>query len=936
MPIASNVSIDYTNKIIDVTGVDSSTPYDILNLYSYSKEEFKLSANADDDFAWDAPTPFDLTLKNGWYLRRHSIPRISGGSITTNYGTDVIGAYELNTGGTSFVEGDIGLTVRNATQATNFGTLVDFDNNRNVIWVRLSAGQHNAASSDTIEVTTAGGTGSKTSTGVEAYGNDQWTGIKTIGDLVSVGPGPLMYVYVGDVTTGDYNGKSRRVEGVIESANHFEDDFNEELTNANRGALDSVLVNIVYSGTTLGNPAGEIRAYARTGLDTYSDFAIDITAGGLISIPISNAPDGEDTLGEYAIAVDGIASGPFQANETIQENGGGTPNWRAEIVEVIGTQAATRVLILRSLTGAISDNDTFIGNTSSATGVVRGTTGSGIITYDVETDGIIEGEYGNLLTGGSSGATSNLRGHLTIAEGTTSVGYAVVEVRHDNEAFSTDYTDFSDNEAVTGTGVNVTTDLATRPFDRLASGLDDIRIKACVWDLTVTSSAGFAVGQNITQATSGAKGTVVSVPDSTSVFVSQNNGISFNGTNNIDNDDATDPEPVSAATKDYTFDFALSLQSAFPYTIMIEGAGRTAAEIYHYAKFFQQARATAAFTDLNNSNSDPDNDRHFYMLKERAGGATLDIADIEGEEYYRAFTDDDGTNSYTNQDQKSRLVVSNGGALVTGQGVAISNIASADANNYTLTDSNNTTHIPEVSITVSITNCVVGAHLHIAKDDGAGQEDKAQYTSDNVANVAGDVDFVITASIPNDTPLSGTIKVVDTGNTSPENREMRYRYSSWTGSTFTLETASTGTAEATSSGNTLVDTGAFASVEVGDPIRNTTDGSYGWVKEKVDANTIITTQLEGGGSNDWADMDNWETNTLVVTYTNADTAYVPYVDIVVDTATENQLLTFVANRNIILVHRDENYIDVVTQGTITNTGFSFRISQTPDSRYTPT
>lgn len=935
MAIADNVTIDYTNKIIDVTDVDSSTPYDILNLYSYAKEEFKLSANIDDDFAYDAPTPFDLTLKNGWYMRRHGIPRVSGGSITTAYGTDVIGMYELNSGGTAFVEGDIGLTVRNATQATNFGTLVDFDNNRNAIWVRLSSGQHNAAASDTIECTTAGGTGSKTSTGVENYGNDQWTGIKTIGDLVTSGPQPLMYVYVGDTTTGDFAAAGRRYEHVLTSSNHREDDPNEAYTNVDRGAIDSALIAITESGNTLGNPAGEIRVYGRHGLDTYSDFAIDITAGGLISIPISNGEDSEDTLGEFAIAVDGIASGPFTNGEEITEDTA-TPTWKAEIVTQYGTQAATRILVLRSLTGTPADNDTFTGASSSATGVVRGTVGGQVFAYDVETDGILEADYAKTLTSdGAEGWQGLLRGHLTIAEGTTTVGYAVCESNHDFNADPDYYDVLDDNSDVTATGIDVTVDTATL-YTRLASDLDDIRIKACVWDLTVGSSATFAVGDDITQQTSGAKGTIVSIPDGTSIFVSQNNTTSFNGSNDIDDDNSADTTTVSNAVKDETFDYALNLQSSFPYTILIDANGRTASEIYQYAKFFQQARATAAFTDLNGVNADPDNDREFNMLKERAGGAVLDLTTVQGEEYFRAFTDDDGTNSYTIQDAKSRLVVNNGGSLVTGQGVAIFDIAPADGNNFTLTDANGTAHIPEVSITITITNNVIGAHLHIALDDGSGQEDKAQFTSHNTNNSEGDTTFEVTTTIPNDTPLSGTIKVVDTGNTTPENREMRYRYDSWSGTAFTLTAAETGQAEGASSGNTLVDTGAFASVEVGDPIRNTTDGSYGWVKEKTDANTIVTTQLEGGTSNDWANLDNWETNTLVVTYTNADTAYVPYLDIVVDTATEAQSLTFVSNRNIVLVHRDEDYIDVTTQGTITSSGFSFRISQTADSRYTPT
>ena len=942
MAIADNIDIDFTNRIVDVTGVDALAPWDVLNVYSYLKEQFKLSPNADDDFALDAPTPFDLTLKNNWYLRRHSLPRITGGSVTANYGTDQIEKLAFAAGGyTNVVESDIGKVVA-GTGLDADDVLIDFDNNRRVWWVRTG---DTTTVSDSTAITITGGTGAGTTAGgsVDCV-TDQWTGVKTIGDLVTTGPGPLIYIFVGDTTTGDFLGTARRVEGVADDALHFEDDFNEELINGDRGALDSVLINIIDAGTTLGNPSGEIRAYARTGLDTYSDFSISITAGGLISIPVSNAPDGQDTLGEYAVAVDGIASGPFTVAETIEENSGGTPNWRAEVVEVIGTQAATRVLILRSLTGAITDNDTFVGNSSSATGVIRGTTGSSIITYDVETDGIIEGEYGNLLTGGTSTATSNLRGHLTIAEGDTTNGHAIVEVRHDNEAFATDYIDFV-SEGVTGTGVDVTADITGRAFDRLASGLDDIRIKAVVFDLTVADSSGFVVGADCTQTVTGAKGTVISVPDSTSIFVSQNNTTEWTGANVIDDDNGAATETITGAVRDHTFDFALSLQSAFPYDIMIEAAGRTAAELFHYAKFFQEARATAAFTDLNGSNADPDNDREFNMIKERAGGSTLDLTTVQGEEYVRAFTDDDATNSYSNQDQKSRLVVSNGGALVTGQGVAIINIASADANNFTLIDSDNVTHIPNVSVTVSITNCVTasgGAHLHVALDNGSGQEDKLQFNVAAAGNTAGDADLVIDEVLPNDTPTTGTVKVVDTSGTQTENRELRYRYSSYVTSTFTLTsgagtgTETTGDATGTTLTDSAADFGGADSVIVGDPIRNSTTSDIAWVKEIISTTQLATTALTGGGDNEWGSGDGYDINVLAFTHDGTETAYVPYLDIICDTATETVNLTFVSNRNIVLVHRHVDFLDVASLGTITNTGFSFRISQTTDPRYTAT
>lgn len=926
MAIADDTSIDYTNQIIDLTG---TTVYDVSVLYSFCKEQFKLSANIDDDFAWTPNTPTDFTLKNGWILRLHSIRRLKNGGIKTVYGTDIIGQYEVS-GGTNFVEGDIGKTVRNSTQAVNFGTLVDFDNTSGRILVRLSSGQHDAANSDVLEVTTDGGTGTRTSNGIEAFGDDQWTNIATIGDLVGGNTNPLMYVFTGDLATGDNNGNARKNTGR-------EDDPDESLTNFDRGTID-VLIRIIYAGTTLGNPAGEIRVYARTGLDNYSDFGIDISAGGRISVPISNSNDVEDTIGDYAFAYDGGTAGDFTVGEEITENST-PPTWKAEVVRDIeaGTTTTVGILVVRGLTALPSDNDAFTGTTSGETGSVRGTAGGQFFAYDAGSLEIDEADYGNLLTsGGASGWTGNLRGHFTKAEGAGGItGYAVVETRHDVKANSTDYVLLGDNETITGTGVDIVSDTNT-DYTRLCSDLDDVRVKAAFQRLTGITSGDAARGDNITQAVSGAKGTITEVVSGTEIHVSNNNGTVFDTTNTITDDDGGSLSGTpTTAPRDETFTFAHPLQSAFNYVVMIDGAARVNAEIFHYIKYFQQANSSSTFP------SSTDQAKELYLLKEELGAGGLISQLQQGEEYFRAFTDEDTpANSFTSQEAKSRLAVKNGATIVTGQGVALINVASADANNITLTDTANVLHSPEVSVSLAITNTVSGDHVEVALDDGTGQEDKTQVAS-GAGNALGDTTLVLNAALPNDTPVGspdeGVCKMVDDSSVSPENKEMRYRYTSFSSATLTLATGDTGTAEAASSGNTLVDTAAFGNTKVGDPIRNITDGSIAWVKEKVDANTVKTTQLEGGTSNDWVTGDTWETNRLVVAYVQAtDQGYIPYMDRVADATSETETLTFVSNRNVVLRVRNTSIDDFDTTGTITNTGLSVKAVRNTDSVYVPT
>jgi hypothetical protein len=923
MPIATDTAIDYTNKIIDLTG---TTVYDVSVLYSYCKEQFKLSANIDDDFAWTANTSTDFTLKNGWVFRTRGIRRLKNGGIKTTYGANIIEKIEFSVVGTAFDDADIGATVT-GTGLAGTETIVDYDNTRKAIWIRTAAA---TSVGDAVVVTAStggSGTSTGTSTGSTAGVDDQWSNINTIGDLAASGPTPFIYVYTGDLTTGDFNGSARLNNG-------WDDDPDKTLTNSDRGVLD-VLIRIKDMNTTLGNPAGEVRVYGRQGLDKFADFPIDITAGGRIAVPIAQSNDTEDSLAEKCICLDGRNANDFTVGEIITWTGGNS----AEIVSFIEGLASTNgVITYRGATAHLTDGITVTGGSSSSTGVTRGSAGGQLLTYDVETDAILEGEYGAVLTSDNAAtAVAVLRGHLTLTETGTGQGYAVCESNHDYGANNDYYEAFTDNDAVTGTGVSITLDFVTTAYQRLASDLDHVQIKLAAWDLTVTSSTGFVIGQNITQVTSGAQGTVLEIPDATSIIVSQNNAIVFNGTNNVDNDDATDPEPCSAATRVSQFNLTLALLSAQPYWGLINCNGATAAEAFHAIKYFQQAGALAANDDPNTLNADSDYTRELTMMKEElgAGGSILQV--IQGEEFFRAYTNEDTGVNPTDQSADSRIAVKPGASITTGQGFALLNIASADANNYVLTDLNGVKISPLSSIIITLSNLAAGYHIQVALDDGAGQEDLAQYTS-GVGNSAGDTDFVVTGTLPNDTPTgvgsTGVLKVVDVSSVSAENKEMRYRYDSFLASTLTLTTGGTGTAEGASSGNTLVDTAAFGAVEVGDPIRNTTDGSIAWVKEKTDANTIVTTQLEGGSSNDWATSDAWENNTLVVAYVSAtDTAYIPYIDRVATGTSETETVTFTANRNVVIRVRDTSILDFDTTSTINSAGMSVGAVQNADSVY---
>ena len=74
----------------------------------------------------------------------------------------------------------------------------------------------------------------------------------------------------------------------------------------------------------------------------------------------------------------------------------------------------------------------------------------------------------------------------------------------------------------------------------------------------------------------------------------------------------------------------------------------------------------------------------------------------------------------------------------------------------------------------------------------------------------------------------------------------------------------TGDCSSTGSATVLNDTGALASLVVGDFIRNVTDGSWAFITVEG-TNSITTTTLRGGTLNVWTSADVWQVNEFVVT-----------------------------------------------------------------------
>ena len=188
-----------------------------------------------------------------------------------------------------------------------------------------------------------------------------------------------------------------------------------------------------------------------------------------------------------------------------------------------------------------------------------------------------------------------------------------------------------------------------------------------------------------------------------------------------------------------------------------------------------------------------------------------------------------------------------------------------------------TNFLSSVDINVHVENSggndIQYAQVYIQKS-AAGKE--WNYTSHATNNAVGDTTFEVVEVVDADLPQSGWLHVWDASSNTKQN----YRYTSWTGKIFSLQTEVTGTATAGGSSTVLEwKTGGtgFSSqvIEEGDTIRNTTDVSWAVVDEIIDNDTIYTTALQGGSDNTWQENDAYPLHKLAVLYNANDKVDIP-------------------------------------------------------------
>ena len=927
MAIQNDFTIYPATKVVRHTA--NNNVYQVSAFYSWLMNTFDEPGYLTYPTPMKYSTPTSYTMLNGWFLDNgdgsNILQYLTGGSIlTSGYGTasDPIRMVELDNGGTNYVDCVAGDKDKPVTaDGTTIGPLLAYKNDYPTDgttgrwWIRDSRGTPAALEdNDIMDVT--GGTGGGDSVGVDDSGDEIYCNIYTIASFPG-SPNPQVYIY-----------QNHPVSGTPVRISEW-----SAFTNWDRGSID-VLIPVQLGGDLINS--GLVDAFVRQSGDSFTYVNADLSSGARTPIATETARDEVNiTKGEHYLLYDAEAGGGFAVGDVIQNvatNSGTVPSWYAEVVSN-NDYGSEGCLTLRGLRGTITNNaDIYVSTTIR--GVANGTPGDTYGTWDGEVGSPIAGDLGKILIGGTTGAKRILRGFQD--DGTT--GKYVCDANHaagvTGDSRNTYYRAFNATEAISAVGdggtMNVTSNLASTT---LISGYSDITIGHINGTVAAgTFSGDFIIGEKVTWDAGASSGILVKTNNSTSLTLAN-----VTSPDTITGDTITGQSSAKTCVASgnlvdaNTATFAFTQQALFTYTTFIEGGsiyegGRSLSDIYAYLQFI-----------CRDGNTDD-----FYI----SNGATITTTDKQA--YLRA----DSTHAISKVAPFGTLA---GVVFFGAQGVWIQGMSSSDTNNIKLTDHTTNARQPYASINIIVSNTRQYDTIAVYLEDGATTlPDKNTYWSHNSENIQGDSLFTMISgdapiNFPIDTPSDGAFIAVDTS----ANEEHRYRYASWLGSGLTLVTAHSGIGVTGTSGTILVDESALFytwGIKRGDIIRNVTYSGWGYVTNTPTAASgdevaITTTQLTTA-TKMWAVSDNYELNTLVVTYTSSDTFFVPYVDDREVTGTDASPGSVTVNilydvdRPVVIVARDvidtSGYTPIQpfkTTSDITSAGMNVSVIRTEDEVY---
>ena len=513
------------------------------------------------------------------------------------------------------------------------------------------------------------------------------------------------------------------------------------LANWDRGHID-VLIKVKEADVEIDN--GIITVYARQYGDNYDHFEIDLTNGGRNAVPLATSTDLNNTTEEYYLLYKDEDVTP-SVGQVIK---GATSGHKAEVLEVTDW-GSTGLLKIGNVTGIFQnaeDLESIVGTTLAS---VNGRAGEGYLAYD-----------------GESGGPFTLNESLTIGAETASL-YGLQDDGATGKMVITNVVGWSsDNDHIVGGGSSAVASVNGNPSYGIAEYGN--RIKLYFVNATVgydSQDSNFTVGSIVVGSTSKAQGYILADNDAgTSGYLTlanvsspftNNENLAVLGALKASCDTGAGPPPNTAT---HTYPKAFAQQSAYPYDVIIDCGGMVLASVYEYLKYITREDSTYTM----------------YVV------ATMNVASIEqedGEEYIQAYK----TYSPTKTAPFGTFA---GGVFFGARGVWVESMDGSDSQNYQLIDSSGNTRTPPNYQNITVTGLQAGDRVSVFRTTGDNYIiNKAMYSAvakgADVATIGADTALAV------DTPTTGYVRVVDVDS---DNIEYRHKYSSWTGSTFTLAT----------------------------------------------------------------------------------------------------------------------------------------------------
>ncbi|MCX6816697.1 MAG: hypothetical protein NTZ93_02450 [Candidatus Beckwithbacteria bacterium] len=469
----------------------------VNQLYSALQDLFDELTQMDDGVPMSAQTPTEYTIgiidagdKDPWFIDRTTVEHLTGGALKTASwqratGTNT-GILKIICSNTNIISDDIGLDI---TTGTNTGTLLDVKGTGagSILWVRPDS---TAATNDFDDAgTLTCNTHTATWTSTASAGESLWSNIYTLGTIEA-----NTHIYIQQNPTGS----SPLLIAYKDTTDWWAD-----------GHID-ILINIKELGVETDE--GYITVLARQYSKTYSYYVVDLTNGGRNPIPLQTGNDLDNQTGFWTFT-GSAGTGTFTAGEVISK---ATTTKKGVVTAVGGTSGSpilTYYLIGDPITN-FQNGDTSVTGAGSSAACTAGTPAAAgpaaLGTAPTVT-------HGSLSDGGS----------YDIDENGTPENYSIVIDCNQNSLPNVyQHSKYTTRRGETGT---TNTDSIQGQF-YIGS---DYRLR-----YSGSISGTFTEGNTCTQATSGAKGTIVEVNTTDKIVILRNSRGTFNTTNLVTDDTA--------------------------------------------------------------------------------------------------------------------------------------------------------------------------------------------------------------------------------------------------------------------------------------------------------------------------------------------------------------------------------------------------------------